>query len=134
MSIEKGICKSCGLETGIIFETEKCITCTRLDKLEKFINHLPQEKKKPTRLPTALCPKCGNYAFKVFKDLTNTEHQCATCQELFNEPTKESPDIQEIKKILLTRIKQEDKENSFLVGWVSENQLQAISALYRKEK
>jgi hypothetical protein len=38
---------------------------------------------KPTGIPTALCPKCGYYSFKVFKNDKNNEHQCCRCQLIF---------------------------------------------------
>jgi hypothetical protein len=37
----------------------------------------------PVRLPTALCPRCGGYSFKIFKDKVDNDHQCCRCQEIF---------------------------------------------------
>ena len=54
-----------------------------LEKLyQNYLQEQPREDK--LRLPTAICPKCNQFAFRIYKDhLEDNSHQCCNCQFIF---------------------------------------------------
>ena len=60
MGIYTGKCKDCSIKTDIFDATDRCITCTRLDKLEKLPTLWEVPKSKKTIRVYGVCNKETN--------------------------------------------------------------------------
>ena len=59
-----------------------CANCKALQFAIDNLQEQPREDK--LRLPTAICPKCNQFAFRIYKDhLEDNSHQCCNCQFIF---------------------------------------------------
>ena len=63
MAVYKGLCKICGTDSTIIIEsTDQCLTCTRLDNIEKKIGIFKEIKRTKKDCPyKTICRNCGYY-------------------------------------------------------------------------
>ena len=65
MAIYKGECKTCGLEDIAVFDSDdQCLTCRRLDDIEKRLDGWVPEDNVPSKLECPYkteCNSCGYY-------------------------------------------------------------------------
>jgi len=69
----------------IDFCTCGCVSCVNVCVVcHKPIKPREQPREDKLRLPTAICPKCNQFAFRIYKDhLEDNSHQCCNCQFIF---------------------------------------------------